>query len=108
MVRSFIGFHEWGFLAFWKVDKASKEQRTCVSEALAWVDAWDAQLRHKTSPVCACSAGPRRREALRFRRAMEEAQERLSQATDDNSRLKGELEAASTELEAVDAFANTL
>lgn len=59
------------------------------------------------SPACACSAVFRRREALRFRRAMEEAQERLSQAKDDNSRLKGELEAASTELEAVDAFANT-
>jgi hypothetical protein len=57
--------------------------------------------------LCCAVLALRRREALRFRRAMEEAQERLSQATEDNSRLKGELEAASTELEAVEAFANT-
>lgn len=47
-----------------------------------------------------------RREALRFRRAMEDAQEQLGQVTDLNSRLKAELEAASTELAAVEEFAN--
>lgn len=47
-----------------------------------------------------------RREALRFRRAMEEAQEQLGRTTEDNSRLKAELQAASTELAAVEAFAN--
>jgi hypothetical protein len=47
-----------------------------------------------------------RREALRFRRAMEGAQEQLGRTTEDNSRLKAELQAASTELAAVEAFAN--
>jgi len=47
-----------------------------------------------------------RREALRFRRAMEEAQEKLGQATDDNSKLKAQLEAASSDLADIEAFAN--
>jgi hypothetical protein len=37
---------------------------------------------------------------------MEEAQERLGQATTDNSRLREELEAASSELAAVEEYAN--
>jgi hypothetical protein len=49
---------------------------------------------------------PVRREALRFRHAMEEAQEQLGRTTEDNSRLRAELQAASTELAAVEAFAN--
>lgn len=47
-----------------------------------------------------------RREALRFRRAMEEAQEKLGAATEDNARLREQLEDASSELAAVEAFAN--
>lgn len=47
-----------------------------------------------------------RREALRFRRAMEEAQEKLGQATNDNSKLKAQLEAASSDLADIEAFAN--
>lgn len=37
---------------------------------------------------------------------MEEAQERLGQATTDNSRLREELQAASSELAAVEEYAN--
>lgn len=37
---------------------------------------------------------------------MEDAQEKLGHATDDNSRLTEQLEAASTELAAIEAFAN--
>jgi hypothetical protein len=37
---------------------------------------------------------------------MEEAQEQLGRTTEDNSRLKAELQAASTELAAVEAFAS--
>jgi hypothetical protein len=49
---------------------------------------------------------PHRREALRFRGAMEEAQESLGVATADNARLSAELQATSTELAVVEAFTN--
>lgn len=47
-----------------------------------------------------------RREALRFRRGMEDVQEQLGAATEVNGRLQGQLAQASRELEAVEAFVN--
>lgn len=52
-------------------------------------------------PTFAC-----RREALRFRRGMEEATDQLGHVTADNASLKAQLEAAATELAAIEEYAS--